>query len=79
MIANCFPGLLQSFSTERLFRRRCAIAHAVTGYRDVFRLAMGYAAAPRGHHHHERLSRVIASLRGGRVAAMLGAPVARSR
>lgn len=39
-----FPGLVQSFFTDRLLRQRNASPHTVAGYRDTFRLLLHFAA-----------------------------------
>ena len=40
---NAFPGLLQSFFTDRLLRQRQASAHTIASYRDAFRLVLRFA------------------------------------
>jgi len=40
---NTFPGLLQSFFTDRLLRQRQASAHTIASYRDAFRLVLRFA------------------------------------
>lgn len=44
MTSPSFPGLLQSFFTERLLHQRCASPHTIAGYRDTFRLLLQFAA-----------------------------------
>jgi integrase/recombinase XerD len=61
MIAKSFPGLLQAFFTERLFRQRRASGHTIAGYRDTFRLLLRYAA--------ERLRTTPSKLRLAELAA----------
>jgi len=39
-----FPGLLQTFFTERLLRQRRASPETIAGYRDCFRLLLRFAA-----------------------------------
>jgi len=38
-----FPGLLQSFFTQRLIEQRKASPHTITSYRDTFRLLLRFA------------------------------------
>lgn len=40
---NPFPGLLQSFFTDRLLRQRQASANTIASYRDAFRLVLRFA------------------------------------
>jgi site-specific recombinase XerD len=39
-----FPALVQAFFTDRLLRQRRASPHTIAGYRDTFRLLLGFAA-----------------------------------
>ena len=39
-----FPALVQAFFTDRLLRQRRASPHTVSGYRDTFRLFLGFAS-----------------------------------
>ena len=39
-----FPALVQAFFTDRLLRQRRASPHTISGYRDTFRLFLGFAA-----------------------------------
>lgn len=41
---SSFAPLLQAFFTDRLIGQRQASAHTITGYRDTFRLLLGFAA-----------------------------------
>ena len=45
MTAIGFPALLQRFFTDRLVRQLGASPHTVAGYRDTFRLLLGYVSA----------------------------------
>jgi integrase/recombinase XerD len=38
-----FPGLLQSFFSDRLLRQRLASQHTIASYRDTFRLLLAFA------------------------------------
>jgi site-specific recombinase XerD len=40
--------VLQAFFTDRLIAQRCASGHTITGYRDTFRLLLGFAATRTG-------------------------------
>lgn len=40
--------ILQAFFTDRLITQRCASPHTIAGYRDTFRLLIGYAATKTG-------------------------------
>ena len=40
--------ILQAFFTDRLISQRCASPHTIAGYRDTFRLLIGYAATKTG-------------------------------
>jgi integrase/recombinase XerD len=44
MKAQCLAALLQAFFTDRLLAQRHASPHTVGGYRDCFRLLLGFAA-----------------------------------
>ena len=37
------PRLLEAFFTDRLMRQRRASPHTIAGYRDTFRLLLGFA------------------------------------
>ncbi len=43
MTASTFPALLEAFFTDRLVRQRRASPHTIGGYRDTFRLLLGFA------------------------------------
>lgn len=43
-----FPALVQSFFTERLLTQRRSSAHTIAGYRDSFRLLLGFATDKTG-------------------------------
>jgi site-specific recombinase XerC len=38
-----FAGRLEAFFTDRLIRQRQASPHTIGGYRDTFRLLLGFA------------------------------------
>ena len=44
MSASRLPALLQGFFTERLLGQLGASHHTVAGYRDAFRVPLGFAA-----------------------------------
>jgi integrase/recombinase XerD len=48
MMINTFPGLLQSFFTDRLLQQWRASAHTVASYRDAFRLLLRFASEKLG-------------------------------
>ena len=48
MNAVTLPALIQRFFTDRLCTQLEASRHTVAGYRDTFRLLLGYASARRG-------------------------------
>jgi site-specific recombinase XerD len=48
------PGLLEAFFTDRLVRQRQASPHTIEGYRDTFRLLLGFA--------HQRLKKEPSAL-----------------
>jgi len=41
--STSFPGLLEAFFTDRLMRQRQASPNTIAGYRDSFRLLLGFA------------------------------------
>ena len=47
MNAVTLPALIQRFFTDRLCTQLEASRHTVAGYRDTFRLLLGYASARR--------------------------------
>lgn len=42
-----FPGLLESFFTQRLMAQRQASPHTIASYRDTFRLLLNFAQKQR--------------------------------
>jgi integrase/recombinase XerD len=46
--SKTFPALIQSFFTERLLTQRRSSAHTIAGYRDSFRLLLGFATQKTG-------------------------------
>jgi integrase/recombinase XerD len=48
MSAATLPALIQRFFTDRLCTQMEASRHTVAGYRDTFRLLLGFASARHG-------------------------------
>jgi integrase/recombinase XerD len=67
--ARQFPGLLQTFFTERLMHQRQASVHTIASYRDTFRLLFGFA---RQRIHKEPSALAIEDLNAEFIGAFLG-------